>query len=544
MYKVLLVDDEVLIREAISEIINWNKLGYELVGICQNGKEAKEFISNNSVDMVLTDICMPVVDGIELCEFIYHNFPEISIIIFSGFDEFEYAQKAIKYNVEEYILKPVTAAELSEVLLKVKLNRDKKFEKEEEWHSLSNTLKRNKLYLKSKALSDFITGRKTQEDAAVELKEFDIDLNAKYYKVAIIEINHDFSSTLDNENKQQYSSLMAFAVHNISDETVKDSKRGVSCLATEKRLYILFQFDDPKDLDLQAKNISKDIKNQVKTFLKLDISVIIGNTVYRKEDIYRSYEAAAEILKYKYLFGEERVLDYEDVVIYNDKAKKNVIINNYTNELIPKILANNTDKILKIIDDLELEIKLSLANKSLSITYLQRIILNVDKELHITELVETGNGINKEEVLKEISNTDYLCEGIKLLKDYFYKIANILEVQKDSVNKRRALLAMDFIEKNFGKSDLNLSDVCSYLNISSSRFSTIFKDETGKTFMEALTITRIDKAKILLESTDLKNYEIADKVGFSDPHYFSVVFKKSTGQSPTEYLRDIEDNNE
>ena len=119
MYKVLLVDDEILVREAISEKIQWQNLGFELVGCCENGEEAIKLLNETSVDVVLTDICMPYVDGLELSKYIYSKFPQISIIIFSGYGEFEYAKQAIHYKVAEYILKPVTARELSEVLNRV-----------------------------------------------------------------------------------------------------------------------------------------------------------------------------------------------------------------------------------------------------------------------------------------------------------------------------------------------------------------------------------------------------------------------------------------
>ncbi len=145
MYRVLLVDDEVLVREAISENIIWEELGYELDGSCQNGKEAIEYLENNFVDVVLTDICMPYVDGMELSEFIYKEHPGIHIIIFSGFDEFEYAKRAIKYDVEEYLLKPITAFELSEALINLKEKMDKKRETEKRLDKLNETYNKNKV---------------------------------------------------------------------------------------------------------------------------------------------------------------------------------------------------------------------------------------------------------------------------------------------------------------------------------------------------------------------------------------------------------------
>ena len=125
MYRILLVDDEALIREAVSENVKWEEYGYELAGSCENGREALEFIEKNPVDVVLTDICMPYMDGMELSEKLSEGYPSIKIIILSGYDDFDYAKKAIKYGVKEYLLKPITAEEMGEALLALKAEMDK-----------------------------------------------------------------------------------------------------------------------------------------------------------------------------------------------------------------------------------------------------------------------------------------------------------------------------------------------------------------------------------------------------------------------------------
>ena len=137
MYKVLLVDDEILIREAIRENIHWKEMGFELIADCENGREAMEVIRNNPPDLVLTDICMPYVDGIELARYIHENCPDTRTVIISGYDEFEYAKQAVRYQVMEYILKPVTPAELTEVLEKARASLD-------ETRAKSETLKKLK----------------------------------------------------------------------------------------------------------------------------------------------------------------------------------------------------------------------------------------------------------------------------------------------------------------------------------------------------------------------------------------------------------------
>ena len=138
MYRILLVDDEILVRDAIRENIDWAGMDCELVGDCQNGQEAAEFVNKHPVDIVLTDICMPYMDGMELSHFLHDNYPDIVIVIFSGFGEFEYAKKAIRYNVSEYLLKPITAMELTAVIGRMKEKVD---QRQKEKRKLENLTK-------------------------------------------------------------------------------------------------------------------------------------------------------------------------------------------------------------------------------------------------------------------------------------------------------------------------------------------------------------------------------------------------------------------
>jgi two-component system response regulator YesN len=156
MYKVLLVDDEVLVREAISSNINWNSLGYELIGTCKNGKDAKEFLIKNTVDLLITDVCMPFVDGLELTKYVYENIPDIRVVILSGYSEFEYAKKAVKYRVLEYLLKPVTASELSEILLEIKKSITIEMEQKNTLNKLENAYEKNLSHMRTMYLGQTI----------------------------------------------------------------------------------------------------------------------------------------------------------------------------------------------------------------------------------------------------------------------------------------------------------------------------------------------------------------------------------------------------
>ena len=192
MYKVLLVDDEILVRDAIRKKIEWNKIGFELVGDCENGRDAIEFVQNNPVDLVLTDICMPHVDGMELSRYLYENHPQVSIIIFSGYSDFEYAKQAIQYKVSEYILKPVTAKELTEVLEQLKKKLDgirKEEQKIDKLQKVYHNYTKNEALIIAKALSRLVKGTQKVERSMEELEELGISIRGTAFRVVAADID-------------------------------------------------------------------------------------------------------------------------------------------------------------------------------------------------------------------------------------------------------------------------------------------------------------------------------------------------------------------
>ena len=181
----------------------------------------------------------------------------------------------------------------------------------------------------------------------------------------------------------------------------------------------------------------------------------------------------------------------------------------------------------------------SCLTRNRSIFHVQNLILSVMNELDLAAL-------NDEEILKEereLMNTVYarnhLSEVEEVLIAFCSCLAENFRDEKDSYCKRQALRALDYIEEHYKDTDVTLNSVCSHLAMSTSYFSSIFKNYTGETFIEALTRKRVEKAKFLLENTSRKNYEIACDVGYSDPHYFSNIFKKATGMTPTEYAKKV-----
>lgn len=536
MYRVLLVDDEILVRDAIKENIDWAGIGCELVGSCQNGQEAAEFVKTHQVDIVLTDICMPYMDGMELSHFLHDNYPDIVIVIFSGFGEFEYAKRAIQYNVSEYILKPITAMELTAILDKMKEKVDQRKKEKEKLENLtraSENYRKNAQIIRSKAIESLVTCSKDVKESLEQLKSMGIELNASNYRVAVFDIDLYSGIYQVDMEKRQESALMAFVLFNISNEIMTREQAGIAYQEGNNRVCILFTGSKTKEFTAKVKAICLEIQQKVKEVIGIEVSAGIGSWVRNVEELLFSYETAEKILRYRYILGGSILLEEGEV-----NSAKGVSLYDTLEQLKDALKTGKKESMQLCLAKMEEDIKGAYVDKSRACMYLEQMIRAVTNAY--ASMFQDQKMLNEksEMLLHQVTEQKTFHQAIGLVKEYAETVFEKLSSINSSAGQRQALLAVDYIHNNYMDAGLSLNSICSYLNISTSHFSTIFKEVTGETFMEVLIRTRMEKAKELLETTTLKNYEIAEKVGFSDPHYFGISFKKMTGKTPTEYAKE------
>lgn len=536
MYKILLVDDEILVRDAIRKNIDWGKLDCELIGDCENGKQAVEFVKTHEVDIVLTDILMPYMDGMELSHFLHDNYPDILIVIFSGFGEFEYAKKAIQYNVSEYMLKPVTAMELTKVIenMKEKLDsRKKEQRKMESLTQVSQDYHKNANVIRSKALDCLVKCTREVQVSLDELERMGITFQAASYRVAVFDIDTYSEMYQMDMDKQQESALMAFVLFNVGDEIVVREKAGVVYQEGNNRVCIIFAGNRTKEFSESIHRICHEIQKKVKEVIGLETSIGIGSWVRSTYELIYSYRLAAKAIDYRYLLGGNLLFDMEE-----KKTDNSIFLINDLETLTEAIKSGDRRLMEETLGQIETEIKSALVEKSYACIYLQQVIRAIGNTCQ--SLSEEPEKIiaQRETLLKAVTEQRMFSQAAALVEKYAQEVFDELQELNSSSGQRQGMLAMDYIQKNYMDPCLSLNSICSYLNISTSYFSTIFKEMTGETFIEVLTRVRMEKAKELLENTTMKNYEIAEKVGFSDPHYFGISFKKITGKTPTEYARE------
>lgn len=486
--------------------------------------------------MVITDICMPFIDGIDLSKYIYENHLPINVIIFSGYNEFEYAKKAIKYGVSEYLSKPVTAYELSEILGNLKKNLDKKREVEAEFDKLNKSYFKNRILIQSKIIEKLIMGNEIEEESRKEIEEYGLQMDYLEYRVAIIEIDIYSDLYNANEDKIKKGEMKSFVIYNISDEIIKKYNAGEVCKGDNNKGLILLWTNHSREFEDKINLIFKEIQEEVFKVLKLTITISVGEIVYSLSDLHKSYKDAEQLLLYRYLWDENQIFDREKL---KNKLNGSVNLDNVIDKVILGIKLNEKKQIEEKIIEIQELLKNAYIRKNKICLYLFEIVSQACDLLRTYNLTDDFIYRKKEEVITRITESRSLREAMLILKEFCYMSCDEMYKQRDSDGNKQAMLALDYIEKHYGDFDLNLNVICSYVCVSISHFSTIFKNYTGDTFMEVLMRTRMQKAKELLENTSLKNYEISEKVGFRDPHYFSIAFKKATGKSPKEYVKEV-----
>ena len=526
MYRVLLVDDEDLARESISRCIHWSDLGLSLVGTCKNGKEAILFVTEHQVDIVLTDICMPYVDGMELSRFLYENHKEIRIVIFSGYHEFEYAKQAMKYKVVEYLLKPVTAKELSDVLINLtkELNKDK--EQQQELTIMQQEYKKSLSLVRGQVLSDLMLGNKPQDQMINDLERLQIHMEESNLKVVSFSI-----TSYENEEPKQ-SALILITVLKIMETTVKEEKECIVFQGIENGIYLIFHTAQKKRLEEKIVPLLNQIKKNIEDATALIVSVGIGSWVHGMHQLPVSFEESKIALAYRYLDSTVSLWEIEKI-----KMMDKVSIYDYLESYQTAIKGNDSVEIKELSLRLQKEFQVGCLDKNRILLYLQRIILLTRKLLEEADLKNHPEIPKEHDVLEQISHASTLEFAIQLLIRYLSDISAHLSMGKESTTEKLVAQARAFLNKNYSNPDLNLSMLCQELIISSSYFSSIYKASTGETFLETLNQIRLEQAKQLLLNTNLKNYEVALKVGFSDPHYFNIAFKKATRMTPKEFAK-------
>jgi two-component system, response regulator YesN len=506
MYKVLIVDDQALIRKGFIKMIKWDEFNLELAGEAENGNVALDLLKKNNVDIVITDMRMPKCDGISLLQSISQSYPDIRTIVISGYNNFEYARQAIKSGSLDYILKPVEPVDLNNAIKKA-------------CEIIEKNRKDSHVYYDEKQASrdiyQIIHGIDNAENNAFSsLIQFTKGCNM--FCVAVIRLfdNSNIESDLHNiiMGFEGFSKILTF----------NDNKE---CLV------IFCDTHESSDRYFESK-IAKALHTNVLSNEAIRKTAVLGiGKICKKVDsIIDSYTTACEAIYYRLLDENRNIFIFEELV---NREFGDIAIEQYESELMINITSGNkykVESILHVILDQKIEKdKMTMQSIKLAISRLCYILLKVDKTLS-NEL---------QEFLDKINNMEYLWKfkSFQIIKQVLINMF-CLTTQKYMENQGSKDLLVtkvkSFINTNYTE-DISLETIGDSFHVSASHICRIFKQETGEGINEFITKVRIENAKKLLRSGNINIQQLAQMLGYSDHTYFYKVFKKTTGMTPKEY---------
>ncbi len=558
-YSLIFVDDENIIREGISSRVNWGKNGFSLKGVFEDGTGALEFMENNQVDVLLSDISMPRMDGLTLSRIVAEKYPRTLVLLLTGFEDFEYARQAIRNQVKEFLLKPVTAEELEQVLRRTWYELNHRRNNEEEQNRLKNQLKDSIPLAREQILHSIISGRLTRATRELALKELGNQWreSSNVYRAGLISIPPDMQ---DSGGRHLFEALLQ-QLQKACAANSRDLGEGrFSCEAfagMDGSIVILFREEmpgQPKEIlrkitavlqaaclptaESAAPGSAGRASDLPQNAMPLPVIAGIGNCVTNLESVRNSYLEAEQVVDH---LGFLAPLTSPPIIagsmenLREKPAFPGEVFNTLSRELVKGLEEDGPDQAIRILNNILAKMEESSVSSREAAGYLSRLNFMLSDFMDRTKLRRDG-----EEPWRDIRAVSRLAEAREVLASRIFYIEKQMSLRRQDTLHARVDKACRIIEERYSCKNFSLAELCRELCLGTSQCSALFKEGTGRTFVEYLTDVRIDKAKKLLKSTDLRSYEIAERVGYRDPRYFSSIFHKCTGMTTTQYRRKLD----
>lgn len=525
MYRILIIDDEPVVREGISETIDWSAHGFELVGACRDGREGLHALETLKPDVVITDICMPFVDGLELAMWVGEEYPATRTILLTGYDEFEYAQEAVRLHVSDFLLKPITADELRTVLDAVRTDLDEERRRLREIDRIREQLAESLPLLRERFFNRLIRSLVESEEVERRRALLEIPVAGEAY-IALV---------CDRDAPQAEDDLTVLAIPGEIEKVVEEN--AVVFMTPNDESVVVVAAAGEAEARTRALLYAEAISRRTARELGRSVSIGVGEPVASLEAISRSYREAKLALERRLVLGRDQIITAEAArggSIEPMAPDQSVIRDRY----VRAIRTGDTAGARSAIAELFSLFRELHATSDACYVGVQRLLadtLNALETLGIDYAEVPGVEANPFERLAEIKTLENMERWFLDLEE---NARTLLDRRRDEHSRRKAIEAEEYIRTHYGEKDLSLTAVCSALSVSKSYLSPVFKAHTGMTFVEYLTETRMEHARELLAHSNLKTYEVAEQAGYRDAHYFSLTFRKQTGYSPTEY-RDL-----
>ena len=522
-YRVLLADDEEEIRAGISRKIDWAGLGFALVGEAENGAEALELSEQLRPDVVLTDIKMPFMDGLELCRRLRQSLPAAKLVVFSGFDDFEYARQAVGMGVSEYIMKPINAPEMGEVLIRLREQLDRQRMERRDMETLRRRYEESLPVLRELFYTRLLDGRIRPDQVADRAARYELDMPEGAWTAALTRVGGA------GESEAQRDELLLLSALAFLDEHFQLPGACVRSLLYNDAVALLVRLEGPE----QVYALTEEMCALARSILGMSLTVGIGQPCAGPGELRQSADGARSALDYQVLVGEERAIYIGD--LEPDRSVRLSFGEEDQRALESAVKLGSREQVEALVEQLTHRVRET--RRSLS----QCHLFFLEIVTAMIRLARSGGDEVEEQFSRSftgmVSFSDFHSpeELGRWLCARCLKLQELLGRQRTDSAWKTVEQAKAFIAGNYADCDLSVESMCAHLHLSATYFSTLFKRETGQSFTAYVTELRMGQAARMLQDTDEKTYLIAEKTGYTDPNYFSYVFKRHFGVTPSKY---------
>lgn len=531
MYKILLADDDYHVLEYLNQMIPWEKLGFEVVGLCEDGQEALEAAREKKPDVILTDIGMPFKDGIALIKQVKEELPQVKSIFLTCFDEFQYAQEAVRLGSFDYILKETMDAEnIAEMLKRLKAELDRARSNDAVLSNMKLLIKENLTVLRSKLLERLLAGDAQVISSWLKKHQQELEIEASYnHCIPILSFIDDYEKYVSAGFSED---TLKFAVDNIVSETLNQSGKGFCLFHKEDTFFICYARDGSVSEE-EIRHAIRDINANLLRYLKLSITSIVGNPCKFPDDF------TVELNKMLESSDQRFYLTHGSIAKLNQiRFSTNYPLNDMTmiEEVKRLIIREDAVGLQDWVYRWRNLISDHLIRPDLVKKWALNLLLEVEKMIQsfhhfASEPVDTvfHRSISRAKTVKQLA--DRLMEHLSQEVTKMGEINNLPKKSEIIKAQKYVLLHLD--------KKITLRDIAEHLHMNPSYFSRIFKQHTNMNFIDYVNQMKMEEAKRLLEHTSESVEFIAERLGFESKNYFLKVFRKYCGTTPVEYRQGI-----
>ena len=535
MYSICSLIDELLSRTHLKLLIKWEEHGYTLAGEATNGREALQLLEEGKVDIVISDVMMPEMDGVALSGEINRRYPDIPILMLSNYDEFELVRGALRNGAVDYLLKHrLNATVLLETLDRAKTQVEEVRSKRRDAGHIRPRADQLRA-LREKFVIQLLSGYVKAEEVEEHLRLLQMRLDARQVLPIVMEIDGFHEIVASRGLKEE--SILHFAITNIVEEILQEYDKGVISHLGNGKFILLLSFAHTKSkafIDQVIQGIIERSGVCLKKFVKVSASFAIGKPCASILEVGESYEQAVEAMREKFYLGKSSVVRGGAPKFNNGPMLS--LDPEDERRLIASVKSIHRDDLSDILDSIFYRMKENMVNPANAKMVFSELISTINRvgkeyQLNMTELY--GQHVVPHEVLARLETLNEIQSWIEVVFD---RLLTVLERKKNENLSPFIQQAVQYVNRHYCE-DISLSDVAGAIAISNNYLSSQFKEEMGIALTEYISDLRVSKAKMLLAEGKLDLKEVARQCGFNSYTYFLQVFKKITGLTPKELIR-------